>query len=113
MFPRLHERRASHARSLSGGEQRMLSIGIALMTQPRVLLIDEPSAGLAPSLVDDVMAQLAVLNREWNSTILLVEQNVRAGLTIATSVLGVRLGTISGRYNAADIRDRDEILTLL
>ena len=90
----------------------MLSIGIALMTEPRLLLVDEPSAGLAPSLVDGVMAQLQRLNRDWNSTILLVEQNVRAGLQIATSVLVVRLGVIAARYSAADVRARDDLWKL-
>jgi branched-chain amino acid transport system ATP-binding protein len=113
IFPRLFERRASRARLLSGGEQRMLSIGIALMTEPRLLLIDEPSAGLAPNLVDGVMAQLQRLNREWGSTILLVEQNVRAGLQIASSVLVVRLGTIAAHHDADAVRSRDEIWTLL
>jgi len=112
IFPRLAERRTSVARLLSGGEQKMLSIGIALMTHPRLLLIDEPSAGLAPKLVEGVMDQLRDLNQRWGTTILLVEQNVRAGLGIADSVLVVRLGTIAGHYNAADLRRQDNISTL-
>ena len=112
MFPRLAERQTSRGRLLSGGEQRMLSIGIALMTEPHLLLIDEPSAGLAPRMVDAVMEQLLSLNRDWGSTIVLVEQNVRAGLSIATTALVVRLGTIAGVYSADELRNRDEIWRL-
>ena len=112
LFPRLRQRRTSIARQLSGGEQKMLSIGMALMTEPRVLLIDEPSAGLAPKLVDGVMEQLRSLNHQWGTTIVLVEQNVRAGLSIANSVLVVRLGAIAGTFDAAALRERGNISTL-
>jgi branched-chain amino acid transport system ATP-binding protein len=112
MFPRLGDRYRSAARVLSGGEQRMLSIGISLMTEPRLLLIDEPSAGLAPALVDQVMAQIAALRSDTGATILLVEQNVRAGLSIADTVLVVRLGQIAGRYAAAELREREAVWDL-
>lgn len=112
-FPRLAERADSSARLLSGGEQKMLSLGIALMLEPRVLLVDEPSAGLAPGLTDQVLAQLKVLREKWNTTVLLVEQNVNAGLKVADRVLVVRLGTISQTYDAMPLRDGRQTLQLL
>ena len=90
----------------------MLSIGMALMIEPRLLLIDEPSAGLAPKLVDGVMEQLKSLNRELGTSIVLVEQNVRAGLAIADQVLVVRLGTVAGVYGGEAVRERGDIFTL-
>ena len=112
-FPQLAERRDSAARLLSGGEQKMLSMGIALMLEPRVLLVDEPSAGLAPSLTTQVLDQLQTLRDNWNTTILLVEQNVNAGIRIADRVLVVRLGTISQTYDASTLRSGKETLQLL
>jgi branched-chain amino acid transport system ATP-binding protein len=82
LFPRLAERRRQLAGALSGGEQQMLAIGRALMGRPQLLMLDEPSLGLAPKLVGDVMAALAQLHRE-GLTILLVEQNAQAALEIA------------------------------
>ncbi|MFJ2991247.1 ABC transporter ATP-binding protein [Pandoraea sp. NPDC087047] len=81
-FPRLGERRASKGRQLSGGEQEMLAIGRALMLNPRLLLLDEPSQGLAPRLVQDVF-DVVVAMRDEGIAVLLVEQNVRAALSIA------------------------------
>ena len=112
-FPRLAERASSAARLLSGGEQKMLSLGIALMLEPRVLLVDEPSAGLAPGLTGQVLEQLQVLRKEWDTTVLLVEQNVNAGLKVADRVLVVRLGTISQSYDAEPLRSGDKTLQLL
>ena len=82
LFPRLAERRQQLAGALSGGEQQMLAIGRALMGRPELLMLDEPSLGLAPKLVGEVMAALAQLHRE-GLTILLVEQNAQAALEIA------------------------------
>lgn len=112
LFPRLRERGHAAARLLSGGEQRMLSIGIALMTDPRILLIDEPSAGLAPSMVDAVLTQIQALQHGSGATILLVEQNVRAGLGIADTVEVIRLGRSAGHYLAADLRGCDNLWSL-
>lgn len=102
LFPELRKRKASSARLLSGGEQKMLSIGMALMTEPKLLLVDEPSAGLAPRVVTQVLDQLRRINEEWGTTILLVEQNVAAGLSIADTVLVVKLGSIVGRQSAKE-----------
>jgi branched-chain amino acid transport system ATP-binding protein len=111
-FPRLRERAHHRARLLSGGEQRMLSIGIAMMSEPRILLIDEPSAGLSPQMVEMVMSQIRTLQQDAGATILLVEQNVRAGLEIANTVEVIRLGRSAGHYEANDLRSRDNLWEL-
>ncbi|HEX7216611.1 MAG TPA: ABC transporter ATP-binding protein [Methylomirabilota bacterium] len=82
-FPRLRERRAVQAGYLSGGEQQMLAIGRALMSRPRVVLLDEPSLGLAPMLVEEIFSIIQRLNREQKLTVLLVEQNATLALGIA------------------------------
>jgi branched-chain amino acid transport system ATP-binding protein len=83
LFPRLEERRKQLAGTMSGGEQQMLAIGRALMANPKLLLLDEPSMGLAPLVVHEIFRVLEQLRRESGSTILLVEQNAKAALKLA------------------------------
>jgi branched-chain amino acid transport system ATP-binding protein len=82
-FPRLKERRGQLAGYMSGGEQQMLAIGRAVMARPRLLLLDEPSLGLAPLLVEEIFSIVQRINREEGVTVLLVEQNARAALSVA------------------------------
>jgi branched-chain amino acid transport system ATP-binding protein len=84
-FPRLHERRKGLAGYLSGGEQQMLSIGRALMAQPKLILLDEPSLGLSPKLVEDIFTIIARINAERSTSMLLVEQNATVALAVAHS----------------------------
>ena len=83
LFPRLAERARQQVGSMSGGEQRMLEIGRALMWEPRLVLMDEPSAGLAPVVTKAIFASIARLNREIGLTVLMIEQNARQGLQIS------------------------------
>lgn len=92
MFPILAERRAQLAGTMSGGQQQMLAIGIAMMHAPRFLLLDEPSIGLAPNLVEKVMQSVVQINRDLGTTILIVEQNVKASLPIAHRVAVFKTG---------------------
>jgi branched-chain amino acid transport system ATP-binding protein len=92
MFPILAERRAQLAGTMSGGQQQMLAIGIALMHMPRLILLDEPSIGLAPNLVEKVMQSVAEINRSLGATILIIEQNVKASLPIAHRVAVLKTG---------------------
>jgi branched-chain amino acid transport system ATP-binding protein len=107
LFPRLHERHQQVAGSLSGGEQQMLAIGRALMGNPRVLLMDEPSEGLAPLIVAEVGRTIARLKRDGQS-ILLVEQNVKLALGLADDVVILNTGRVvfSGGVEAVR-RDAD------
>jgi len=93
-FPRLRERRAQQAGTLSGGEQQMLAIARALMGRPRLLLLDEPSFGLAPLVVRDIFGILQRINAEQGTTILLVEQNARLALQLAHSAYLLETGRI-------------------
>jgi branched-chain amino acid transport system ATP-binding protein len=83
LFPRLHERRTRPASTLSGGERQMLAVGRALMSRPRMLLLDEPSLGLAPLVSSRIMGLLGELRERTGLTVLLVEQNARAALSVA------------------------------
>ncbi|HEX6989712.1 MAG TPA: ATP-binding cassette domain-containing protein, partial [Bacillota bacterium] len=102
LFPRLKERRAQLAGTMSGGEQQMLAIGRALMSDPKVLLLDEPSLGLAPLLVRQIFARIKEINRQ-GVTVLLVEQNARAALRLADRAYVLETGRIALEGTAADL----------
>ena len=109
-FPRLAERHAQVAGSLSGGEQQMLAIGRALMGNPRVLLMDEPSEGLAPQLVAEVGRTIAQLKAEGQS-IVLVEQNIKLTLNLADDVVIINTGRVVFRGPARGIKLDDAIVS--
>jgi branched-chain amino acid transport system ATP-binding protein len=108
LFPRLRERIDQVAGTLSGGEQQMLAIGRALMTAPRLLLLDEPSMGLAPVLVEQIFATVADINRQ-GTTILLVEQNAAMALAIAHRGYVLETGAIALSGTAAVLAENDEV----
>jgi branched-chain amino acid transport system ATP-binding protein len=108
LFPRLAERRSQLAGTLSGGEQQMLAIGRGLMSRPRLLMLDEPSLGLAPILVREVFNIIRKINAE-GVTVLLVEQNVRQALEIATRGYVLETGRIARSGAASDLLQDPEI----
>jgi branched-chain amino acid transport system ATP-binding protein len=106
-FPRLAERRRQQAGTLSGGEQQMLAIARALMLQPRLLLLDEPSFGLAPLIVEEIFAIMRKINREQKVAILLVEQNAGLALALASHAYLLETGKVV-MSGSADAIGRDE-----
>ena len=108
LFPRLKERRRQLGGTLSGGEQQMLAMGRAMMAKPKVLLLDEPSMGLAPVLVDSIFDTIQELNKE-GTTILLVEQNARVALQIAHRGYVLETGEIVLSGSAEDLRTDETI----
>jgi branched-chain amino acid transport system ATP-binding protein len=94
LFPILKQRGTQLAASLSGGQQQILALGMALMTKPSILLLDEPSTGLAPIIVRDVMDSLTRINRETNTTVVIVEQNIPATLKIAPRAIVLKSGRL-------------------
>lgn len=107
-FPRLHERRNQIAGTLSGGEQQMLAIGRALMIKPKMMMLDEPSMGLAPLLVKQVMDTIVELNRT-GTTILLVEQNARMALRISNRSYVIEAGRIVLSDFSANLLNNDQV----
>ncbi len=108
LFPRLKERRAQVAGTLSGGEQQMLAIGRALMARPRILLLDEPSMGLAPILVEQIFATVGDINHQ-GTTILLVEQNAAMALSIAHRGYVLETGTIALHGSAVELQEHPDV----
>ncbi len=108
LFPRLRERRMQPAGTLSGGEQQMLAIGRALIASPKLLMLDEPSMGLAPMVVGQIYDEIRRL-REARVTILLVEQNARVALDIADRALVLGAGVVRRAGSCAELRDDVEV----
>ena len=109
LFPRLRERRRQSAGTLSGGEQQMLAIGRALMANPKVMLLDEPSMGLAPVIVDEVFATICQL-KGAGITLLLVEQSARRALEVADYAYVMERGSIAIEGSPAELRMNERVL---
>ena len=109
LFPRLRERRAQLAATLSGGERQMLALGRALMAKPRLLMLDEPSLGLAPRIVRDILRVVAEL-RQTGVAILLVEQNARAALQIADRGYVLETGEVALVGSATELADNPRVV---
>jgi branched-chain amino acid transport system ATP-binding protein len=111
LFPRLKERESQKAGTLSGGEQQMCAIGRALMARPRLLLLDEPSMGLAPILVDRIFEIIVEINKQ-GTTVLVVEQNASIALSVANRGYVLETGEIKLADDAAALRTNDEVRKL-
>jgi len=109
LFPRLGDRRTQGAGSMSGGEQQMLAIARAMMSRPRLLLLDEPSLGLAPLVTRELFDRLGQLNREEGLTILVVEQNANLALAIGNRGYVLETGRIVTEGAAADLAQNDDV----
>jgi branched-chain amino acid transport system ATP-binding protein len=109
LFPRLQERRAQQASTLSGGERQMLAVGRALMSRPAVLMMDEPSLGLAPLIVKDIFLIIKTL-RQTGVTIVLVEQNARAALAVADQGYVLEMGEIGLKGPAAELAQNPRVI---
>lgn len=108
-FPRLLERKAQYAGTLSGGEQQMLAIGRAMMSRPKVLLLDEPSMGLAPIVVQEIFDVIKAIN-EGGTTVLLVEQNAKKALKIADYAYVMETGKIVLHGKASEVADNPQVM---
>ena len=109
LFPRLRERRKQKAGSLSGGEQQMLAVGRSLMLKPRVMLLDEPSLGLAPVIIDDLYEALQRVNQSQGTAMLIVEQNANLALEIANEAYVLETGSMVLSGAARDVAENDGV----
>ena len=108
LFPRLRERRSQIAGSLSGGEQQMLAVGRALMADPKILLLDEPSLGLAPRIIEEILSTLALLNKQ-GLPIILVEQKAPLALRLTSRAYLLSVGRLIAEIDPRTIKSHDEI----
>lgn len=109
IFPRLGERRTQAAGSLSGGEQQMLAVARAMMSRPKLLLLDEPSLGLAPLIIEDLFRRFGDINRETGTTMLVVEQNANLALEIASRGYVLEAGSIVLSGTSDDLRTNEAV----
>jgi branched-chain amino acid transport system ATP-binding protein len=112
IFPRISERRSQTAHTLSGGEQQMLSIALGLLMKPKLLMLDEPSLGLAPLMVANIMEAIQLINREYHVGILLVEQNIRYALETSSRVYVMRLGKMITQSRTDELRQKENYVDL-
>jgi branched-chain amino acid transport system ATP-binding protein len=108
-FPRLRDRQRQIAGSLSGGEQQMLAIGRALVSRPRLMLLDEPSLGLAPLVVRELFGIIQSINQDRDTTVLLVEQNARLALQLASKAYLLETGRIALSGDAQELLDNEDV----
>jgi len=108
-FPILQERRKQYAATLSGGEQQMLAIGRALMARPKLVLLDEPSLGLAPLIAQRIFELIATINRDSGAAVLLVEQNAVAALQISHRAYVLESGRVAVSGSSAELREHDGV----
>jgi branched-chain amino acid transport system ATP-binding protein len=113
MFPKLGERRTQKAGTLSGGEQQMTAVGRALMGRPELLLLDEPSEGLAPIVVESLVDHIASASAQWGFAFVIVEQNVDAALRCADRALILDQGKVAVDASAEDLRNRSDLTEAL
>jgi branched-chain amino acid transport system ATP-binding protein len=109
LFPTIASRRRQRAGSLSGGQQQMLAVSMALMTRPKVVLLDEPTAGLAPNLAEEVLAGLADINRRTGTGIIIVEQNVNAALRMVERAIIMRGGRVAFDGPSEGLRSQEDL----
>ena len=112
IFPWLSERKSQTAHTLSGGEQQMLSIALGLLMKPKLLMLDEPSLGLAPLMVANIMEAIQLINREYHVGILLVEQNIRYALDTSSRVYVMRLGKMITQSRTDELRQKENYIDL-